>query len=123
MVFAISKPQSNHTIFYLDSLPVIIHSELFFQDAMDSNTLHKRLCTIVNSNDLPRIPKGADLKKVDTLLTMVENLGREANMAEAMGLSTIVALADESARQGIMMLVEYFVELDKPLTGDSSNLN
>ncbi len=90
---------------------------------MDSNTLHKRLCTIVNSNDLPRIPKGADLKKVDTLLTMVENLGREANMAEAMGLSTIVALADESARQGIMMLVEYFVELDKPLTGDSSNLN
>lgn len=90
---------------------------------MDSNTLHKRLCNIVNSNDLPRIPKGADLKKVDTLLTMVENLGREANMAEAMGLSTIVALADESARQGIMMLVEYFVELDKPLTGDSSNLN
>lgn len=40
-----------------------------------------------------------------------------------MGLKTIVALADESVRQGIMMLVEYFVELDKPLTGDSSNLN
>lgn len=47
---------------------------------MDSNTLHKRLCTIVNSNNLPRIPKGADLKKVDTILTTVENLGREANM-------------------------------------------
>ena len=84
-------------------------------NSMDRNTLSERMKSIFSMGniDCPSIPEKAHLGAVSSSLDIIESFLKLHERARAIGLPNLAEYADHEAAGEIVMLLAYFMALEK----------